>query len=114
MEASRGQMIGLGHFATIAASADCFSAPSWKSSAKIAFLFLRRLGFLNHLSKILTSGGRPCSPDDVVVPGLVPFFTNLFFPGGEKRVPLPLGANPQRFEIPTIFAIVSERQLSPK
>ncbi len=35
--------------------------------AKIAFLFLRRLGFLNHLSKILTSGGRPCSPDDVVV-----------------------------------------------
>ena len=80
----------------------------------IAFLCFHRLGFANHLYKIFASGGRPCSPDDVAVLWLVPLLTKVLLPCGNELVPLPLGADSQGFKIPTILAVLSERQFRPK
>src|SRR4051812_15457728 len=56
----------------------------------------------------------PRAPDDVASRLRVPAAADFPEPGGEERVPLLVRADPERFEIPAVVAIVLGGQFGPE
>ena len=54
------------------------------------------------------------SPDNVASGGAVPVLSNAGQPGIEKRVPLPVSANPECFQVPSILAVMLQARVQPR
>ena len=78
--------------------------------AQIKRFYLR---ILNHLFQQGQRVFGTAAPNDVFARGVVPFGTHFGFPGCQACISLQVGADAQRFQIPTVFAIVLTGEFSP-
>ena len=74
--------------------------------AEVAQLFLLAGGGGDNLSQVVTRLGRAAAPNDIAAARRIPFVSNSIQPSLKEAIPLLVGSDAERFDVPAIAAIM--------